>query len=60
MDPKEAEGGGVIPDSEGLLQPLPTFNLVGSVERLDAGLRSLDHCKRVPPPEPEKHIPNIV
>ena len=32
----------------GLLEPLPTFNLIPSVDKLDAGLRSLDHCKRVP------------
>ena len=30
----------------GLLEPLPTFNLIQSVDKLDAGLRSLDHCKR--------------
>ena len=29
----------------GLLEPLPSFNLVESVEKLDAGLRSLDHCE---------------
>ena len=29
----------------GFLEPLPTLNLVGSVEKLDAGLRSLDHCE---------------
>jgi len=29
----------------GLLEPLPTFNLVESVDKLDAGLRSLDHCE---------------
>ena len=31
--------------SNGFLEPLPSFNLVESVEKLDAGLRSLDHCK---------------
>lgn len=33
------------PDS--LLEPLPTLNLVTNVnvEKLDAGLRGLDHCE---------------
>ena len=30
---------------EPLLEPLPTLNVVKSVEKLDAGLRSLDHCE---------------
>ena len=32
---------------EGLLEPLPTLRVVKSVEKLDAGLRSLDHCKQL-------------
>lgn len=31
--------------ANGFLEPLPTLNLVGSIEKLDAGLRSLDHCE---------------
>lgn len=31
---------------DGLLAPLPTLPLVQSVEKLDAGLRSLDHCEQ--------------
>ncbi|KAK3172382.1 hypothetical protein OEA41_005703 [Lepraria neglecta] len=30
---------------EGLLEPLPTLNVVKCVEKLDAGLRSLDHYR---------------
>lgn len=30
---------------ESLLQPLPSLNVTTSVEKLDAGLRSLDHCE---------------
>ncbi len=30
---------------EGLLEPLPSLNVITSVEKLDAGLRSLDHCE---------------
>ena len=30
---------------ESLLRPLPSLNVVTSVEKLDAGLRGLDHCE---------------
>ena len=30
--------------AECLLDPLPTITLVKSIDKLDAGLRSLDHC----------------
>lgn len=30
---------------ESLLVPLPSLNLVTNVEKLDAGLRDLDHCE---------------
>ena len=43
MEPRVGEGekkGRV----ECLLEPLPTFTLGKSVDKLDAGLRSLDHC----------------
>ena len=30
---------------ESLLEPLPTLNVVANVEKLDAGLRGLDHCE---------------
>lgn len=45
MDPNEAGDGSVMPKPEGLLEPLPTLNLVRGLEKLDAGLRSLDHCE---------------
>jgi hypothetical protein len=41
-------GSEVTARQEGLLEPLPTLKLVKSVEKLDAGLRSLDHCKQLP------------
>lgn len=31
--------------SENLLEPLPSLNVVTNVEKLDAGLRGLDHCE---------------
>ncbi len=30
---------------ESLLEPLPTLNVVANAEKLDAGLRGLDHCE---------------
>ena len=30
---------------EGVLKPLPSLNVITNVEKLDAGLRSLDHCE---------------
>ena len=30
---------------ESFLEPLPTLNVITNVEKLDAGLRSLDHCE---------------
>ena len=45
------DGNGAAVDgsakSGGLLEPLPTLKLVPEVEeKLDAGLRSLDHCEK--------------
>ena len=31
--------------SESLLEPLATLNVATNVEKLDAGLRGLDHCE---------------
>ena len=36
---------GAMEGPHGLLEPLPPLTLVESVQKLDAGLRSLDHCK---------------
>ena len=30
---------------ESILEPLPSLNVVTNVEKLDAGLRGLDHCE---------------
>ena len=30
---------------ENFLEPLPSLTVVPNVEKLDAGLRSLDHCE---------------
>lgn len=32
---------------ESFLQPLPNLNVVTNVEKLDAGLRGLDHCEHL-------------
>ena len=37
--------GRAMAKPEGLLGPLPTLNLIPSVDKLDAGLRSFDHCE---------------
>lgn len=42
---EDDEKGAMISKSDGLLEPLPTLRLVPTVEKLDAGLRSLDHCE---------------
>ena len=39
------EGNGTMAKPESLLEPLPHLNLITNVEKLDAGLRSLDHCE---------------
>ena len=39
------EGDGTMAKPESLLEPLPHLNLITNVEKLDAGLRSLDHCE---------------
>ena len=39
------EGDGTMSKPESLLEPLPSLNLITNVEKLDAGLRSLDHCE---------------
>lgn len=31
--------------TESLREPLPSLNVIANVEKLDAGLRSLDHCE---------------
>ena len=31
--------------SESILEPLPSLNVITNVEKLDAGLRGLDHCE---------------
>lgn len=56
MDPKEAENGGVLSRAEGILEPLPTLNLDKSEGKLDAGLRSLDHCEQLLPHTPMARI----
>ena len=33
------------PKHKALLEPLPTLSSASNGEKLDAGLRSLDHCK---------------
>ena len=43
MEPRLGEGER-MGRAECLLNPLPTITLVKSVDKLDAGLRSLDHC----------------
>lgn len=44
MSTINGHANGAIAKPTGLLEPLPTLKLVPSVEKLDAGLRSLDHC----------------
>lgn len=46
MDSKLA-GSEEMAKPESLLEPLPTLNMVKCVEKLDAGLRSLDHCEQL-------------
>ena len=45
MNSNAAGGGSAMVKPSRLMEPLPTLNLVPSVEKLDAGLRSLDHCE---------------
>lgn len=47
MEPRVGEGV-KMGRAECLLDPLPTITLVKSVDKLDAGLRSLDHCAQHP------------
>lgn len=45
MDLKVFGNGDVASLSEASMEPLPTSNSPKSVDRLDAGLRSSDHCE---------------
>ena len=42
------DGDRTMSKPESLLQPLPSLNVATSAEKLDAGLRSLDHCELLP------------
>ena len=39
------EGDREMSKPQSVLEPLPSLNVTPSVEKLDAGLRGLDHCK---------------
>ena len=39
------QGDSTMSKPESFLEPLPSLNVVPNVEKLDAGLRSLDHCE---------------
>ena len=41
------EGDREMSKPQSVLEPLPSLNVTPNVEKLDAGLRSLDHCKLV-------------
>ena len=57
MDSKVA-GSEEMAKPDGLLEPLPTLNVVKCVEKLDAGLRSLDHCEQLLRYPVQKHFTN--
>lgn len=46
MTSNGAHVSAVVSQPDSLLAPLPALTLVRSVEKLDAGLRSLDHCEQ--------------
>ena len=39
------KGDRIMLKPESILEPLPSLNVVTNVEKLDAGLRGLDHCE---------------
>ena len=39
------EGDREMSKPQSVQEPLPSLNVTPNVEKLDAGLRSLDHCK---------------
>ena len=41
------EGDREMSKPQSVLEPLPSLNVTPNVEKLDAGLRGLDHCKLV-------------
>ena len=45
MNSDTLEGGRTMSNPGSLLEPLPTLNVVTNVEKLDAGLRNLNHCE---------------
>jgi len=48
MTSNVVDAGAAVSKSESLLAPLPTLTLATQcVEKLDAGLRSLDHCEQL-------------
>lgn len=47
MTPNGVAAGSGVSKPESLLSPLRSLTLVPSVDKLDAGLRSLDHCEQI-------------
>ena len=48
MTSNTLESDRIMSKSESMLEPLPSLNVITNVEKLDAGLRSLDHCELLP------------